>query len=206
MVLIVFLHRVPFVDGNDARLALLVGEARHLRILLGKALCGVDHDDTHLGALHGRQTAQHAVPLHAVLHFAAFAQAGSVDKRKFAVPVVHITVHRVPGGARLVGDDHAFLAQDMVDQAGLAYVGAADDRHTDALVLILSIFIFRQAGAHRFQQVARAVAVHRGNRIRFADAQRIKSYSSMGGSPTPSTLFTTRNTGLPLRMSMAAMS
>ena len=62
----VHITNLVFSILRNAR-ALHVGEARHLRILLGKALCGVDHDDTHLGALHGRQTAQHAVPLHAVL-------------------------------------------------------------------------------------------------------------------------------------------
>ena len=62
----------------------------------------------------------------------------------------------------------------MVDQAGLAHVGAPDDRHRDAVVLVLVFIIKVQMFAHSIQQIAGAVTVNAGNRDQLAQTQRVE--------------------------------
>ena len=62
---------------------------------------------------------------------AALAQACGIGEDELAVGVVHRGINGVAGGAGLVGHDQAVLAQDVVDEAGFAHIGAADDSNGD---------------------------------------------------------------------------
>ena len=119
-------------------------KARHLGILLGEALGGVDEDNAYARALHSRQRTDDAVTLHPVLHLAAPAQARSIDKCEFAVLVVHVAVHRVARGTRLVGHYHALFAQDVVHKAGFAHVRPPYHGHGDALIILRHLCALRQ--------------------------------------------------------------
>ena len=202
----VLLDSVPLVDGDDACLALLMRVARDLRVLLGKADRGIDHDNADTAALDRGQTAQNAVALHAALHLAALAQTGGIGKDELAVLVLDHCVDGIAGGACLVGNDEAVFAQNMVDQAGLADIGAADDSNGDAVIGVLFLLLKIEVSADGVQQVTGAVAVYAGDRDQLAEAEAVKSYSSIGGSPTLSHLLTASTTGLPLRISIPATS
>ena len=168
------LHRVPLVDRDDAGLALLVGVARNLGILFAEAAGGVDHDDADIGAIDGHVGAQHAVALDGLLHLALAADAGGIDKDKFAVLVFHHRVGRVAGGAGDVRDDDRLPARNAVDQRGFARVWPSDDGDGDAVVVVPVLLREVQMLIHRVQQVAGAVSVHRGDRDRVAQSQIIK--------------------------------
>ncbi len=65
-------------------------------------------------------------------HLAALAHAGGVDQRVVAAAAIEVEVERIARRARLVEGDDALLAEQRVDQRGLADVRAADDRDLDA--------------------------------------------------------------------------
>ena len=53
MVLSSFSTGIPLVHHDDAGLPRLMGQARHLGVLLRDALVGVDEDQAHIGPLNG---------------------------------------------------------------------------------------------------------------------------------------------------------
>ena len=152
------LHGVPLVDDDDAGLALIVGVAGHLAVLLGEADRCVHEDQGHAAALNSGQRADDHIAFEAVGDVAALAQTGGVGEDELAVGIVHGGVDGITGGARLIGHDHPVLAQNAVGQAGLAHVGAANDGHRDAVFLHDSLAEI-EVGADGVQQVAGAVAV-----------------------------------------------
>ena len=62
----------------------------------------------------------------------------------------------------------------MVDEAGFADVGAADDGNRDAVIRVFLVLLKVEVGADRVQQVAGAVAVHAGNRNQLAEAEAVE--------------------------------
>ena len=70
------------------------------------------------------------------MHLAPAAKAGRVDELIVAVAIAEIDGDRVACGTGLVEGDEAFLAQQRVDQRGLAAVGATDHGHADGLALV----------------------------------------------------------------------
>ena len=155
-------HGIPLVHHNNAGLALLVGVASHLAVLLGKADGSIHKDQRHAAALHSGQCTHHHVALQAIADVAALAQTCGIGKDELAVGVVHRGVDGITGGAGLVSNDHAVLAQNAVGQAGLAHVGATDDGNRDTVLLYHGLAEV-QMGAHGIQQITRAVTVHGRN-------------------------------------------
>ena len=78
----------------------------------------------------------HRELLDGLVHLAPAAKAGRVDELIVAVAIAEIDGDRVARGAGLVEGDEAFLAQQRVDQRGLAAVGATDHGHADGLALV----------------------------------------------------------------------
>ena len=119
---------------------------------------------------------------------------------------LEIEVDRVARRAGLVEGDHPLLAQDRVDQRGLADVGPADDRHLDR-VRALAV-LGRRAGASSFAVAARrgrararsAAARSRRARRRSRPARRGRARGTprrRAPAARPSALFTARITGRP---------
>ncbi len=83
-------------------------------------------------------------------------------------------VHGVAGRPRLLGDDHPLLAEERVDEARLAHVGAAEDGDPDRLLPHLRRALARKLGHDAVEQVARAVPVQGGERHRLAQPERVE--------------------------------
>ena len=161
--LAVLFHQVPLVHHNDAGLSGVVGQARHLGVLLGDAVLGVDHNEAHVAALNGHGGPEDAVFLDGVVHLGLFAHTGGVDEVILAGGVFKVAVDGVPGGTGHVADDDPLLAQDPVGEAGLAHVGLADDGHLDHVAVLLLVGLRREVLQAGVQQVAGAVAVDGGH-------------------------------------------
>ena len=142
--LVVLLHRVPLVHHDDAGLSRLMGQTRHLGVLLGNAVVGVDHNETHIAALNGHGGSQNAVFLDIVVHLGLLPHTGGVDKVVLALGILKIAVDGVPGGAGHVADNDTLLAQNAVGQAGFSHVGLADDGHLDHVGLLVLVLLRRE--------------------------------------------------------------
>ena len=137
----------------------------------------VDEDERDVGALRRLERAQLGVVLDALPVAALAAQAGGVDEHERAVAALEHGVDRVAGRARDLGDDHALASEQLVHEARLADVRAAEDRDADR--------VLRQLGAagaavrlevveDLVEQVAGAVAVEAGDRDRVAEAEPVQ--------------------------------
>ena len=85
--------------------------------------------------------------------------------------------HRVDRVARRpgdVGDDHALLAEQRVQERRLADVRPAEDRDADRLVADDRLGPARQLRHDLVEQVARAVPVQRGERHGVAEAEPVE--------------------------------
>ena len=101
------------------------------------------------------------------------ADARGVDEAPGLVAEGDQLVDRVDGGAGRVVDDDPVLLGQLVEQRGLADVGLADDRDA-ARAAQRGVFVRRRLGQGRqdgVEHVARAAAVHRGDRPRLAESE-----------------------------------
>ena len=118
-----------------------------------------------------RQAAQNAVALYPALHLALLAKTGGIREHKPAVFVLHQGIDGIPRRTGLVGHDQAILAQNMVDQAGLAHIGTTDDSHSNTVIILFVFLAEVQMGTDGIQQIAGAVAMYAGNRNDFSQAR-----------------------------------
>ena len=110
------LDGVPFVDGDNARLALVVGVARNFAVLLGESHGGVYDDNADVRAVHCHQCAQHAEMLDVLGDLCLAAHSGGVDEYELVVAAAYLGVNGVTGSSGNVGNDGAFLAGYLVDE------------------------------------------------------------------------------------------
>jgi hypothetical protein len=85
----------------------------------------------------------------------------------------HDGVHRVARGAGLGGDDEPLLAQEPVDQGGLADVRPPDDGHVDRVVQFPGLR-HRESLHDGVEQVAARLADGRRERDRIAETQLVE--------------------------------
>ena len=170
----VLLDRVPLVDDDDAGLPCLMCQTCDLGILLGDTLIGVDQDEAHVRALDGGDGAQVRILLDCIVDLRLAAHTGRIDKEELAGLVFKVAVDGVARGARDVGDDHALFAEDLVEQARLADIRLADDGDLDDVLVVFLAVIGREAGDAGVEQIARAVAMDRGDLNRVAEAEGIE--------------------------------
>ena len=170
----VLLDQIPFVDDDDARLAGIVRLTGDLGVLLGDALCRVDHDDADVRTLDREQRTHDRELLDLLVHLALFADAGGVDEGKLAVRVVYVSVYAVARRAGNVRDDDALLAQHAVEQAGLADVRLADQSNADTLVVLFLLVCRREMLVSRVEQLTHAVAVQSGDAERLAQTEIVE--------------------------------
>src|SRR5262249_58497060 len=101
------------------------------------------------GALGGGERPQLRVVLDPLALPPLAPQAGGVDEDELTVTAPEDRVDRVSRRARLVGDDHALLPEQRIQQAGLADVWAAEDRDADGGVRYGGAPPPPQGGHHR---------------------------------------------------------
>ena len=110
-----------------------------------------------------------------------FPDAGSVDEHELALLIFHHGVRSVPGGACDIGHDHPFLPGDFVDEGGFPGIGLADDRHLDAVFIVVLCVGFGQVFQDLVQHISGAVAVLRGDGEWLSDAQIVEFIQLQGG-------------------------
>ena len=161
---------VPLVVGDDEGPAGVDDLLDDPDVLLGDRLAGVDEDDGDLGLLERGLGAQRGVEVRAPGLVHPAADAGGVDEAPRPPAELDELVDRVAGRAGHVVDDDPLLAGELVEQARLADVGAADERDPARA---------RRAG--RLAATARAVRAAR------RAARRAGRRSRGRAAPTPAT-------------------
>ncbi len=165
--------QVPLVVGDDQRAAGLDHHRDDPDVLLGQRLARVDEDDGDLGLLQRGLGAQRRVVLVPGGLVRAAADAGGVDEPPGLAAELDQLVDRVDGGAGDRVDDDAVLPGELVEQAGLADVGLAEQRDAtradgggEGLPRRL-----REGVEDGVEQVAAPPAVQGGDRVRLPEAE-----------------------------------
>ena len=121
-------EQLPLVEDDQHRAAGGVDALGEALVLVGDALGGVDDEQGDVGLVDRGQGPHDREVLGAVVDLAAAAHAGGVDEADRPVVGVHDRVDRVARGAGHVVHHGAVVADEAVEQRGLADVGPADDR------------------------------------------------------------------------------
>lgn len=88
----------------------LVSYSRYLLILLRKAFCCVDHQNTYVASLDGCDGSDDAVALYVLIYLAFSPDTGRIYEYIFFSVFFEGSVYRVPGGSGYGRHYHAPLA------------------------------------------------------------------------------------------------
>ncbi len=132
----VLVEVVPLVDRHHQSPPRLVDESADMAVLVRDVLPGIQDQDGHVAVLDRLQGLDHRKLLDRLEDLAATPQPGGVDQG--VAPAAALEGHgdRVARGARLVEGNHPLLAEQGVDQRGLADVRPADHRHPRTRLLV----------------------------------------------------------------------
>lgn len=135
--------------------------------------CGcVDHEQRNIRPFDGFERTQNAILLHAMFDL-ALADSRCVDQRDLQAIHVNFCVGRAARRTRDGTDNGALFADQLIQQAGLAGVGFADDGDLNAIVFLLR-GLFGKSGYQRIEQIACPCPVYGGNRIWFTQPQLVE--------------------------------
>jgi len=166
-------HEVPLVIGDDQGPPRLDDHRDDPQVLLRERLAGVDEDHGDLGAVQRTGGAQRRVVVRALVLAEPPSDAGRIDKTPRRAAELDKLVHRVPRGARYRVDQRALVADELVQQAGLADVRLAEERDAPRAVLLLVGFGRRvgQRVEDQVEQVTAAPPVQCADGRRLAQAE-----------------------------------
>ena len=164
---------VPLVEHERRRARGLHRQLGDPQVLGGDAVGRVAHDERDVGPLGRALRAQRRVVLDRVAHLALAPHAGGVDERHPAVAHDERHVDRVARRAGHVGDDHAVLAQEAVDERGLADVRPPDDGEPHD-VLVGLVVVLGQERHERVEQIAAAEPLGGRHRDRLAEPESVE--------------------------------
>ena len=158
--------QIPLVVGDDQCPARLYHHGHDPQVLLGERLAGVDQHDRDLGAFQRPRRPQRCVEVGALALAGPAPDPGGIDEPPADAAELDQFIHRVTGGARHRVHQDPVLARQLVEQAGLPHVRAADESHP-ARSARPGQGLGRRLGQrrqHGVEQVAAPPAVQRAHR------------------------------------------
>ena len=182
------LDQVPLGEDEDQRPALALHQVGDGEILGLEGVGGVHHQHHHLGEGYRADRVLGRELLQGLVDPRLAPQTGGVDQTDAALAPVPVHRDGVPGDAGFRPGEQAILADQAVDQGGLAGVGPSHDGDTDRLVrrqglvvivLVVDVGVQRRGGDHGGVEVAHALAVFGGDRHRLAETE-VPGFQSPG--------------------------
>ena len=125
---------VPLVQDHQRRTAAVHRQVGDPQILRRHAVAGVADHHRDVSALRGALRAQRRVVLDRLADLRLPAHAGGVDDHEAAAVDEQRQIDCIASGARLVGDDHALLTDEAIDERGLADIRPPDHREANGVL------------------------------------------------------------------------
>ena len=171
---VVFLEQIPLIDHDDNGPATLVGIAGNRQVLIGNTFLSIDHDQSDVTAVQGFESLDHRV-LFKLLRDSAFApDAGCIDQHIAPIIIGKSCINAVAGRSRRRVGDHAFIAEQTINERRFSDIRPTDDRHAGFSLFIVVIILLRHQGKKLLNQVIRANAMLCGNRVNRINPQSIE--------------------------------
>src|SRR5829696_2301008 len=166
-------HEVLLVYEYPARRAGLFYLARDREVAAHKPVHGVYEEQRDLGAPDGLGRPQGGVVGHAARASGGAAHSCGVEHEEAHRFAVHLHLDlagdSVGSGARLLGDDRPFRAEQAVQKSALAHVGTANDGEPRQPFFLVRLRL-RQQRDDLVEEVSDPDAVQRRDRVRLAFA------------------------------------
>ena len=166
------LNHVPFVNRQDQGPAFLNDHAGDGQVLFFQHRVTVQHQHHDLGKTDGAQRFADRKPLDFLGNPGLAPHAGGIDQLDLAPPIGPGDGNGIPGNARFRAGQHAVIAEQLVDQGGLADIGTADDGQLQGAGRIVFLItggrmlfrrFFNGIGRQRVIQIAHAFPMLGGN-------------------------------------------
>ena len=151
-----------------------MGIARNLGILLGEARRRVDHDNAHVCTVYRHIGTQDGIMLDLLGDLGLSADAGGIDEHEPPLLAVDDRICRITGRAGDVGNNHALLARNAVDERRLAGIRLADDSDLDVGILVILNILLREELDDLVKHIAGAVTVNGRNRERVTESEIVE--------------------------------
>lgn len=132
------------------------------------------HEDADVAVLDGADGSHHAIELQVLAHLVFASDACRIDEVEVEAKLVVARVDAVAGGSCYLGDDVAILADEGVDDARLADIGASHDGEARQVVVDLLLGHVLQFLQDDVEQVARAATRDCAHADRVAQSQLVK--------------------------------
>ena len=176
------LHRrlVPLGEHDERRALRLARDVGDGQVLLDDALRGVDEHERDVRAVRGLERAQLREVLDALAMPPLSPHARGVHEHERAVVGLEHGVDRVARRSRDVGDDQPLLAEQRVEEAGLADVGPPSTATRIASSGTGCSLAAGQPLEDGVEQVSRAMPVEAGDRHGLAEAERRELVCELG--------------------------
>ena len=170
----VLVHQVPLVVRDDQGPAGVDHHRHDPQILLRKRLAGIHEYHGHLGPLERALCPHRGEVVSALGLVYPPPDTGGVDEAPDVAAELDELIDRVPGGAGLRVDEHPLLPGELVQQARLADVGAAEQGHPPGAAVRGDGLGRRgwQCVEDHVEEVTAPPAVQRAHRNRLAEPER----------------------------------
>ena len=143
-------------------------------ISLCDSLGRVDQHETDIRAIHGRDGTNDGVTLDIIVDLSLPAKTRRIDEGIFLSVMHDLRIDRVTGRAGNVGDDHAVLAQQLIDHGALSDIRLTDEGDLHRIILVLFCRLDREVPDHLIEHVTDTELVYRGYTERIAEPQIIE--------------------------------
>ena len=170
---------IPLVDRNHQRPPLLGNIPGQCRILFADAFTGIQHQHHDIRCCNRLQCLDDTELLDRLADTGLATHTGRIDQGIGAAVALERDEDAVAGGARQVVCQHPLLAEDPVDQRGLADIRPANDGDPDRVIRLAGVvcgrcFRQRHISQRRSQQFFDTAAVCRRDRPGLAHTQAVK--------------------------------
>ncbi len=172
--LIVLLHRIPLVHGDNDSLPPVMSDSRDFGILFRDALHRIDDQHHYLRPLHCADRADDHEPFQFLFYLILAAESRRIDKHIFLPIVGNLRIHRISGGSRNVRHNQTVLPQQFIDQGRFPYIGLAHDGYSGTVILFLFGISILEIRSHLIQHISQTHFIRCRNGIGLPDSQIVK--------------------------------
>ena len=154
-----------------------MGNAGNLRVLLCHPLCSVYHHNHHICPVNGCHSTDNAVTLQFFFDLVFPAKTCRINKSVFFPIVLYQGINGISGSAGDVGNNHAVLSQNFINQGRFSHIGFSHYGNFRNVALLFLSCVFIKMGHYFFQHISQPQHGSCGNRHRFSNTQIIKFIS-----------------------------
>ena len=154
--LIILLHGIPFVYGDNDRLAAFMCDSGDLRILLGHTLDRINNQNHNIRTLYRTYGTYNHVTLEFFLNFILAAKSCRINQDIFFSIVLYKGIHCISCCSGNIGYDQTVLADQAVNQGRLADIRLSNDGNPRLIVFFLFTLSFFKISGHDIKHIANA--------------------------------------------------